>query len=132
MCTVNLLVALLVWVNVSLAVEGIVLTMPIPSTPELSKSTSGSQCIILNRTSPNFERELLSVPPNACIIIVGSWIIKTNFFFVPTDMVSPKGDVWQITWKDLNSPLTVGNKTWDVKLKTQGTKQVIASLSYRF
>jgi len=97
-----------------------------------SKKTVGTQCIILNRSSPNFERELLSVPREACVIVIGSWIIKTDYLFKPIEIVSPKNDTWRVLWKDLNSPLDVSSQNWSFKFKTKGLRQIIASISYHF
>ena len=130
-CIVSLFASVIASVNVSPADEGIITSMPKPPVIKLSKSAVVEQCIILNRTNPDFEHELLTVPPDACVMIIGSWIIKTNFFFIPTE-ISSKNDTWKITWKDLDSPLVVGNRNWDVKITTQGLKQVAAAVSYRF
>lgn len=96
------------------------------------KQPAGKQCIILNRTSPNFESELLAVPPEACVIVIGSWIIKTDYFFKPLEVISPKNDSWWVTWKDFHSPLDVSNNNWSFKLKTKGLKQIVAAISYHF
>jgi len=130
-CIAGLFAGVLAFVNVSPADEGVIASMPKALVLELPKSAAAEQCIILNRTTPDFEHELRAVPPHACVILIGSWIIKTNFFFIPIEIAS-RDEAWKITWKDLDSPLVVGNRNWDVKVTTQGFKQFAAVVSYRF
>ena len=130
-CIFGLFAGVLAFANISPAGEGIIVSMPKTLVLELPKSAAAEQCIILNRTNPDFEHDLRSVPPHACVIVIGSWIKKTTFFFIPTEIAS-RDEAWKITWKDLNSPLVVGNRNWDVKVTTQGLKQFAAAVSYRF
>jgi len=95
-----------------------------------SKFKKGKQCIILNRTSPSFERELLAVPPDACVFVVGEWMIKTDFHFKATE-VSSTLEQLRVTWKNLNTPIVEG-KDWTFKIKTSGIKKIVASISYNF
>jgi len=78
------------------------------------------------------EHRVLAVPPEACVIVIGSWIIKTDYFFKPLEVISPKNDSWWVTWKDFHSPLDVSNNNWSFKLKTKGLKQIVAAISYHF
>lgn len=117
--------------NAGMAGEGVAKPAPGSIMYQITKQKGTEQCIILNRTSPTFERELLSVPPETCVIVIGSWIIKTDFRFKPVEIVSPKNDVWRVAWENLNAPVKMGDQ-WSLKLKTQGVKQVTATLRYQF
>jgi len=95
-----------------------------------AKFKNGKQCIILNRTSPSFERELLAVPPDACVFVIGEWMIKTDFHFKATEVASAMEQL-KVTWKNINSPIVEG-KDWTFKIKTSGLKKIVASVSYNF
>jgi len=99
---------------------------------EASRHVSGGECVILNRSSAGFEKELLSVPQHACVIVIDSWIIKSDFLFQPVEMVSPETDELKIAWNKLNSQMTVSSHNWSLKVKTKGVRQVLGDVSYHF
>lgn len=127
----NLFVLSLAMTNTGMADEEVAKPAPGSAMYQITKQKGTEQCIILNRTSPTFEHELLSVPPDACVIVIGSWIIKTDFRFKPVEIVSPKNDVWRVAWESLNAPVKMGDR-WSLKLKTHGVKQAIATFRYQF
>jgi hypothetical protein len=99
---------------------------------EASRHIGGEQCVILNRSSPGFEKELLSVPQHACVIVIDSWIIKSDFLLRPVEMVSPETDEWRVGWNRMNSQMTVSSHNWSIKVKTRGIRQILGAVSYHF
>jgi len=125
-------VASLAIINLCMAAEGGMFSKPGSVAFDAVNQKKGEQCIILNRTSPTFERELLAVPREACVIVIGSWIIKTDFFFKPREVISPKSESWKITRNDSNAPLIEDKSAWSFKLKTRGLKQVVATINFHW
>jgi len=122
-----LMVLLLLLTNITKADDALDNSFP----RDGARKMDGHQCIILKRSSPNFEKELLSVPPNRCVITIGEWIVKFDFRLMPIEVVTPKKDVWLVDWRNLNLPISI-NEDWIFKVKVRGTKSVIASLNYKF
>ena len=114
-----------------LAAEALIVPVPASVVFKAADNHAGKQCQILNRTNPNFEQELLKVPPDTCVIVIGAWIIKTDFLFKPVEVVSPRNEVWRIIWKIRELPLATGDN-WNVKVKSRGISQVQATFNVKF
>lgn len=79
-----------------------------------------------------FDRELLSVPAEGCVLKIDSWVIKIDRFFKPTEVISPDINHWKITWNALREIPLMDSKDWSLKVKIRGTRQATAVLSYKF
>lgn len=128
-CIVGLFASMAI-MNLCMAAEGGLYSSPGSVAFDAVKQKRGEQCIILNRTSPTFERELLAVPRDACVIVIGSWIIKSDFLFKPMEVISPKSESWKVKWRDRSAPVADDRSSWSFKVKTKGLRQVIATINY--
>ena len=122
-----LMVLLLLLTNITWADDALDRSFP----HDRARKMEGQQCIILHRSSPNFERELLSVPPDRCVITIGDWVVKFDYNLRPVEIVTPKNDVWLVDWRNINLPVVI-SKDWTFKVKIRGTKSIIASVNYKF
>jgi hypothetical protein len=112
----------------------------------VSNKKADTQCLILNRTHPNFKRDLLEAPPNGCVKVIGSWSVEKGYVSVPMEITTADDDdekPWKVIWKDLESeqwwivlrkieiPI-VDIDDWKVKVSVHGSQKVMANLSYKF
>ena len=105
-----------------------------------SDKAGGTPCLTLNRTHPDFERQLLNARPNGCVKIVGSWMIETNFAS-PLEISHFDEDPWtdwhdlrvkrgRVVLKRIEIPI-IEMEDWKVNVSIRSRK-VMASISYHF
>jgi hypothetical protein len=96
------------------------------------KNQAGEQCMFVRGAGQRYDRALLTVPADGCVFEIDSWVIKTDRYFRPTEVVSPNIDRWKVTLKNIREIPIVDDKDWSFKVKIRGGKQAVAVLSYRF
>lgn len=106
-----------------------------------SDNAGDTPCLTVNRTHPDFERQLLNARSKGCVKITGSWSIETNLVTSQPGISHFDQDPWmdwndpdvkrgRVVFKRIEIPI-VTTEDWKVKLSIRSQK-VIASVSYHF
>lgn len=106
-----------------------------------SDNADETPCLTLNRTHPDFERQLLNARSKGCVTIIGSWLIEANLAASRQEVTYLDEDPLR-DWNDLDVkrgraalkrieiPI-ITKEDWKVKVSLRSRK-VIASISYHF
>jgi hypothetical protein len=141
--TIHLTLCLLVTAGMAMAGEGIEIDQPQSAVWHSTGKKTATECVILNRTNPNFEQEFRKVHAENCVLVIGSWKIKTDYHLRPAEISSPDQQTSEVAWKDLKRERTwlLGKKIdlpviqvmqWKLRLRLHGVQRVTADMSYGF